>query len=97
MKRTCWLIFITLPVIGVKAQPGVNEMQQVRQDLGSDFYAIVDLSFVIAFIFGLVGALKIYKQIQDGNREITANISAWFYAAIFMLLSGLFLKALFGI
>jgi hypothetical protein len=97
MKGFCWPCGFCLMAIVANAQPGINEMQQARQDLSSDFYAMVDLAFVIAFIFGLIGALKIYKQIQDGNRDITPNISAWFYAAMFMLLSGLFLKALFGI
>ena len=86
-----------LLALGAQAQPGITEMQQARQDLASDFFSTVDFSFVTAGILGIIGALKIHKRMQDGDRDITPDISGWFYAAIFILLAGVFLKALFGI
>ncbi|WP_432328100.1 DUF4134 family protein [Mucilaginibacter sp. P25] len=97
MRRVFCLLCICLLTFSARAQPGISEMEQAKHDLGADFYAAVDLSFVIAGILGITAGLKIYKRIQDGNKDITPEISAWFYAALFMMLSGLFLKALFGI
>lgn len=90
------MIAIAGPLISV-AQPGIAEMQQARQDLRASFFSAFDLSLVLATLLGLVGAVKIYNNWQMGERRIDAAIAAWFYAAIFMVLAGAFLSALFGI
>jgi hypothetical protein len=83
--------------LGVMAQPGISEMQQAQQDLSASFFSAFDLSLVIAAILGITGAVKIYHNWQMGKREITSDIAAWFFAALFMVLAGAFLRALFGI
>ena len=90
----CLLVIISLPAF---AQPGITEMQQAKQDLSSTFFSAFDFSLVAATLLGLTGAVKIYHNWQMGKREITADIAAWFFAAIFMVLSGAFMRALFGI
>jgi hypothetical protein len=87
----CWLL---LPAV---AQPGIPEMQQARQDLTSTFFSAFDFSLVIAAIFGIIGALRIYHNAQTGRERVTADVAAWFYAALFMTIAGVFLRALFGI
>lgn len=82
---------------GALAQPGITEMQQARQDLSSTFFSAFDCSLIIATLFGITGAVKIYHDWQMGKKEITADIAAWFFAAFFMVLAGAFLRALFGI
>ncbi len=72
-------------------------MQQVTQDLSTSFFSAFDCSLVLAGIFGICGAVRVYHNWQMGKKEITAEIAAWFFAALFMILSGVFLRALFGI
>ena len=84
-------------VLFAGAQPGISEMQQARQDLSSTFFSAFDCSLVIAALLGLTGAVKIYHNWQMGKKDITPDVSAWFFAALFMVLAGAFLKALFGI
>jgi predicted outer membrane lipoprotein len=79
------------------AQPGLDEMRQARQDLTSSFFSSVDASLVLAAIFGIIGALKIYHNWQMGKERITADVSAWFFASLFMVLMGAFVRAIFGI
>jgi len=86
-----------LLALGAIAQPGIPEMQQAQQDLSASFFSAFDLSLVIAAILGITGAIKIYHNWQMGKREITADVAAWFFAALFMVLAGAFLRALFGI
>jgi len=78
-------------------QPGIDEMQQARQSLSSSFFSAMDLALVLAGIFGIIGALRIYHNWQMGQERITADIAAWFFAALFMVLSGIFLRTVFGI
>lgn len=96
MKRLLILLF-SVPNVTAYAQPGVDEMNQASQQLTSSFFSAFDCSLVIAAILGLTGAVRIYHNWQMGKREITADVAAWFYAAIFMVLAGAFLRALFGI
>ena len=52
------------------AQPGISEMQHARQDLASTFFSAFDFSLVIAGIFGILGALRIYHNAQMGREEL---------------------------
>jgi len=96
MKRLLIILALGLcvPAFG---QPGVDEMNQASQQLTSSFFSAFDCSLVIAAIMGLTGAVRIYHNWQMGKREMTADVAAWFFAAIFMVLAGAFLRALFGI
>lgn len=79
------------------AQPGISEMQSVKNELTGSFFGAVDCSLVLSAIFGLLGALRIYHNWQMGKERITADVAAWFYAALFVIGMGAFLQAIFGI
>ena len=89
-------IILFIPFFGW-TQPGISEMESARDDLTRSFFSSVDLSLVLAALFGLIGAIKIYHNWQMGKHHITEDVSAWFYAALFMVLMGPFVRALFGI
>jgi hypothetical protein len=72
-------------------------MQQAQRDLRSTFFSAFDLSLITAGLFGIIGALRIYHNVQMGKERFTADVSAWFFAALFMTLAGVFLRAIFGI
>jgi len=79
------------------AQPGINEMQQAQQSLASSFFSAMDCSLVLAGIFGIFGAVRIYHNWQMGRQGISEEVAAWFFAAFFVVLAGFFLRAVFGI
>lgn len=91
---TCCCCLLSL---GAPAQPGIPEMQQAQQDLSATFFSAFDCSLVVATLLGLNGAVKIYHNWQMGKDRIDADVAAWFFAALFMVLAGAFLRALFGI
>jgi len=91
------ILCLCLSSIAVFGQPGVSEMQQARQDLTSTFFSTFDLSLVIAGIFGIAGAVRIYYNLQLGRERMVDAIAAWIFAAFFIIIAGIFLRALFGI
>ncbi len=91
------IICLCLLSIAVFGQPGISEMQQARQDLTSTFFSTFDLSLVIAGIFGIAGAVRIYYNLQLGRERMVDAIAAWIFAAFFIIIAGIFLRALFGI
>jgi hypothetical protein len=88
---------LLLSAMAATAQPGLNEMQQAQSDLSSSFFSAVDCSLVLAGIFGILGAVRIYHNWQMGHPRIDQAVAGWFFAAFFMVLAGAFLQAIFGI
>ncbi len=96
MKIILILLFC-LAGFAALAQPGIAEMQQARSDLSSTFFSAFSFSLVVSGLLGINGAVKIYHNWQMGKPRIDADVAAWFFAAMFMVLAGAFLRALFGI
>src|ERR1700676_2093772 len=97
MNRIILTFCCCLLSLGVMAQPGISEMQQAQQNLRSTFFSALDCSLVLAAIFGTVGAVRIYHNWQMGHPRIDEQVAAWFFAAFFMILAGVFLRAVFGL
>jgi len=57
----------------------------------------MDFALVLAAIFGILGAVRIYHNWQMGQPRIDQAVASWFFAALFMVLAGAFLQAVFGI
>jgi len=77
--------------------PGLDEFQQAQNQLHSSFFSALDCALILAAILGIIGGIRIYHNWQMGEREMTSEVSAWFFAALFMVLAGIFLRAVFGL
>lgn len=99
MMNRAVIIIVALLTFGprVRGQPGIAEMRKVRDDISRSFFSALDACLVLAAVLALVGALRIYHNLQMGRERFTAEVTAWFLSAIFMLLTGAFLKALYGL
>ena|ERR1700744_2123357 len=97
MKLFFWLLLLLFTATMVAAQPGLDEMQQAQQSLQQSFFSAIDCSLVVAAIFGILGAVRIYHNWQMGHPRIDQAVAGWFFAALFMVLAGAFLQAMLGI
>jgi hypothetical protein len=97
MSKKILTVGLCLLALGVNAQPGLDEMQQAQQSLSSSFFSAMDCALVLAAIFGILGALRIYHNWQMGHPRIDEAVAGWFFAAFFVVLSGAFLRAMFGL
>ena len=97
MSKNILTVCLCLLALGVDAQPGLDEMQQAQQSLSSSFFSAMDCALVLAAIFGIVGAVRIYHNWQMGHPRIDEAVAGWLFAAFFMVLAGSFLQAVFGI
>jgi succinate dehydrogenase/fumarate reductase cytochrome b subunit len=86
-----------LLTLGAMAQPGISEMQQAQQSLKSSFFSALDFALVLATVFGILGGVRIYHNWQMGHPRIDEAVASWFFAALFMVLAGTFLRGVFGI
>ena len=97
MSKKILTVCLCLLALGVNAQPGLDEMQQAQQSLSSSFFSAMDCALVLAAIFGIVGAVRIYHNWQMGHPRIDEAVAGWLFAAFFMVLAGSFLQTVFGI
>ena len=86
-----------LLALGATAQPGIDEMQQAQQALTSSFFSALDCGLILFAIFGICGAVRIYYNMQMGHPRMDQAVANWFFAALFAVLSGAFLTAVFGL
>ncbi|QEM03682.1 DUF4134 domain-containing protein [Mucilaginibacter rubeus] len=96
-KRIILVSVLVASALSTSAQPGIDEINQAKQQLSSTFFSALDCSLVLAGIFGILGAVRIYHNWQMGHPRIDQAVAGWCFAAIFMILAGGFLQALFGI
>jgi hypothetical protein len=83
--------------IAATAQPGLDEMQQAQQSLSQSFFSVMDCSYVLAGLFAIFGAVRIYHNWQMGHPRIDQAVAGWIFGMFFVVLAGAFLKAMFGL
>lgn len=72
-------------------------ISQATQEFTGTFGMIQTLMFIIGGIIGLIGAIRIYIKWNNGDQDVTKAIIAWAGAALFLVVSGAVLGAVFGV
>jgi len=105
LPMKCLKIIATLLVISgsgnefslAQTPPGINEFYQAGASMHSYYYSFSDLSLVLGGIVGMIGGLRVYINWQSGRHHIDAQVTGWFFSCLFLLLSGVFLRGVFGL
>ncbi len=61
------------------------------------FDSIGDLVLAIAGLVGFVGVIRVFQKWNGGDKDINKDIMAWGGSCVFVIIAGIFLKAVFGI
>ena len=103
MKRAVYyfmLASLTSAVcISAQAQdpPGISELYQASGTMKGYYHSFSDLVFLLGAIVGLLGGLRVFANWQSGRHHIDAQVTGWFFSCLFLLLSGTFLRGVFGL
>lgn len=95
-NQLCFL----LPELSILSQPkgiqaGATALQSLATGLESYIDPVTTVIYVIAAIIGLVGALKVYINMQQSKDNVMANTAAWFGACLFILVANTILRLMF--
>lgn len=85
-----------LPLLSI-AQPGIDEFYEVESTINKWYYNLSDLVLAIGGICGLLGGARIYANWQAGKPRIDLEVSGWFFACLFLSLTGAAVRLLFGV
>lgn len=103
MFRTALAVLFLAPTMDLKAQgpPGIAEFDQATGQMHSVYLSMSDLVLVIGALTGIIGGLRVYTNWQIGGHRhrnpIDSQVIGWFGSCLFLILAGIFIKALFGI
>ncbi|XZQ04911.1 DUF4134 family protein [Pedobacter sp. MW01-1-1] len=80
----------------VHAQPGIEEMAEARNFVRESFFSMSDLSYVLAALISIAGAIQVYHKMQMG-KDVSTDIPAWFFSALFIIVMNIVLVHLLGL
>lgn len=81
------------------AQNGIDTGASALQGLTSSLDAYIDpvttVVYVVAAVVGLVGALRVFVNWQNGKDNVMASATGWLGACLFLLVANTVLRAMF--
>jgi hypothetical protein len=95
-QRVLLLLITVMSGVNVSAQPGIAEMGEARSFIRESFFSMSDLSYVLAALIAIAGAVHVYHKMQMG-KDVSADIPAWFFSALFIIVINIILVHLFGL
>lgn len=99
--ESLWVILAGMPVqvlliLQTGAGNGIAELQQAESFLHGSFFSFRDLSFVLAGLIAIAGAVSVYHKWQMG-KDVSMDVPAWFFSSLFVLVLGLMVAGFFGL
>ncbi|MEH3115741.1 DUF4134 family protein [Pedobacter terrae] len=99
MMNTRILMFLVIWMLtrtAALAQPGIAEMGEARRFIRESFFSMRDLSLVLAALISIIGAIHVYHKMQMG-KDVNADVPAWFFSALFIIVIHIVLVHVFGL
>lgn len=97
--ESLWIVLVGMPlqILWIlQAGNGMAELQQAESFLHGSYFSFRDLSFVLAGLIAIAGAVSVYHKWQMG-RDVSADVPAWFFSSLFVLVLGLIVAGFFGL
>ena len=101
--KTASAVFFFALTFAAYAQdpPGIDDFNQATQQMHSVYFSLSHLVLVIGALTGIIGGLRVYTNWQIGGHHhrhpIDSQVIGWFGSCLFLILAGIFIKALYGI
>lgn len=80
------------------AQDGNTGIEQANTMIRGFFTSSTDLLYAIAGIMGLIGAVKVYREFQQGHQDQAYRAAlGWFAGMLFVVLVSTVIRSFFGL
>ena len=99
--ESLWSFLLGVPLrivvmLQAGAGNGMAELRQAESFLHGSFFSFRELSFVLAGLIAIAGAVSVYHKWQMG-RDVSMGVPAWFFSSLFVLVLGLIVASFFGL
>lgn len=95
----CFMIAAACSLCSLRAgaQDGDTGINQANTMIRDYFNTGVNLLYAIGGVLGLIGAVKVYRSMSEGDRDTTRIAASWFGSCIFLVVVATLLRSFFGL
>lgn len=99
LKKVVSLVCAILVVTTTYAQSGggVAGIDAASSELQSYFDPLGNMMMILGGVVGLVGAVRVYLKWNAGDQDVQKAVMGWMGSCIFLVVSGVVIKAFFGL
>lgn len=94
-RLTCFLMAFAIG--NVMYGQGKKGIDAAASELTTYIDPVGNLIMIIGAIVGLVGAIRVYLKWNSGDQDVQKAVMGWVGACIFLIVSGIIVKAFFGV
>lgn len=80
-----------------QAQDGDTGINQANTMIRDYFNTGVNLLYAVGGVLGLIGAVKVYRSMSEGDRDTARIAASWFGSCIFLVVVATLLRSFFGL
>ncbi|CEN53044.1 MULTISPECIES: DUF4134 domain-containing protein [Capnocytophaga] len=95
-KKLIYFVGATLFINSTYGQ-GKAGIDAASSELTTYIDPVANLIMIIGAIVGLVGAVRVYLKWNSGDQDVQKAVMGWVGACIFLVVSGILVKAFFGV
>lgn len=96
MKKVIASLCAILLVTNTFAQ-GATGIEAASSELQTYFDPLGNMMMILGGIVGLVGAVRVYLKWNAGDQDVQKAVMGWMGSCIFLVVSGVVVKAFFGL
>lgn len=96
IQRALVLAMCTMAATNSFAQ-GAAGIDAASSELATYMDPLGNMMMVLGAIVGLVGAVRVYLKWNAGDQDVQKAVMGWMGSCIFLVVSGVIVKAFFGI
>lgn len=95
-KKLIALAALALSVSNVFAQ-GAAGIDAASSELTTYMDPLGNMMMIVGGLVGLVGAIRVYLKWNAGDQDVQKAVMGWMGSCIFLVVSGVIVKAFFGL
>lgn len=95
-KKVIALAALALSVSNVFAQ-GAAGIDAASSELTTYMDPLGNMMMIVGGLVGLVGAVRVYLKWNAGDQDVQKAVMGWMGSCIFLVVSGVIVKAFFGL
>jgi hypothetical protein len=74
---------------------GASALESLTTDLENYIDPVTKVVYIVAAVVGLVGALRVYTNWQNGKENVMATATGWLGACLFLLVANTVVRTMF--
>lgn len=96
-KKLGALVAIALFLVHKTFAQGAAGIDAASSELATYMDPLGNMMMVLGGIVGLVGAIRVYMKWNSGDQDVQKSLMGWMGSCIFLVVSGVIVKAFFGL